>query len=103
MPQEYTIGDWSALSEEFERFFAGAGEVVAGEDRLSFTAPDPPTSLVLGSSGSLSAGMPLHTVDGTVSVVRFDGDAGEIRFSGPGFGYTYRVPPTLRGARDLLP
>jgi hypothetical protein len=100
---EIPIGDWGPLAAAFEEFLAGAGEVVAGEGRLSFTAGDPPTSLVLGASGSLSAGMPLHTIDGTVSVVRFDREADEIRFSGPGFGYTYRIPPSLRTPKDLRP
>ena len=88
--------DWPALRAAFTEFFAGAGEVSAGDDRVRFDGSAAGTGLELRRDGTSSSFMPLHGLDARWDRVRFDREADEVVMEADGVSYTYRVPPALR-------
>ena len=94
--EPFDRADWPRLSEAFQGCFEGKGEVVTGDDEVSFSAPTVGTGLMLRRDGSSRSFMPLHGLEARWDRVVFDVDAAEVRIEGEGVTYTYRIPPALR-------
>ena len=88
--------EWQRLASAFVERFQGIGEVVAGDDELSFSEPAVGTGLTLRRDGTSRSFMPLHGLEARWDRVVFDDAAAEIRLEGAGVTYTYRIPPALR-------
>lgn len=92
------IEQWHELCKAFEVFFTNVnGEVEYSEDALRFISPPDQvqTSLFLYRKGNFAASMPLHGIDAKVEEVHFKQENFEIKLSGDGVDYAYKVPPQL--------
>ncbi len=97
-PITVSRADWAAVVAAFREFFAGMGTVRVDDDTATFDADEHvvATGLTLTRHGTSTGHMPLHSVEAVWDQVTFDTASSEVRITGEGVGYTYRVPPAIR-------
>ena len=86
--------DWPAVVGAFREFFKPLGEVIVSKDEVEFSSDI--TGLALRRDGTSKSFMPLHDLEAAWEEIAFDLQADEVRLTGVGATYTYRVPPQLR-------